>query len=620
MRSKQISRNTLLALVAVLLMLTTQIYSEPKVGATIQQLQESRIETLNKAIPAVVSLGGDVPNDLKTSDLIMSRYKNMGSGIVISPNGYILTSTDVALKTDKELKIEVRFSDGTVLKGDILASNKKARITLIKVPTKGKKLAYMQFADSDELGLGDPVITLGNSFGITSRVYQVAASLGLVSDIGKLKNSKVYDDTVISTDAAVNPGNHGGPLINAQGQFVGLIIWARNPMKDLGTAIPSNNVLNELGLIFKKLNISLPHQLKKSRSSSVKSPALNTAARLAAERLGPAIVQLVIKRVSESEPEKSSPKSPNPKKKASWMEETQLRKMPGGSPAPPRRSGPRAPSFKRNVPIKRPEGASTGVLVSPDGFIITSYNNVSATPGEKLDINVFLHNGKKYAAKVVARDQLRVVALLKIDATNLPYVDLAIKRPQLRPGNILVAVGRSHNPEKLTLTWGVASAIKQGNGNLIQTDSRVNYNNLGGALLDVEGNLVAIITHYAGWSNAGMGFAAYIEKISPQLAEMKTGKNFELPPRPFLGVQLDPNNETGGALIKGIIPGQSAEKAGLQAEDAIIEANGKKIVKRLDLVAILEKLKVGDKVFLKVKRGDKVLDITVTLGKRPLGS
>lgn len=140
------------------------------------------------------------------------REQNLGTGFIVSEDGYILTNNHVVNGADE---VMVKLSDGRELKGEIKGSDEKVDLALIKISDKDK-FPYAEMGDSDALKVGEWVMAIGNPFGLSHTV-----TAGIVSAKGRVIGSGPYDD-YIQTDASINPGNSGGPLFNSQGKVIGI--------------------------------------------------------------------------------------------------------------------------------------------------------------------------------------------------------------------------------------------------------------------------------------------------------------------------------------------------------------------------------------------------------------
>ncbi len=289
----------------------------------------------------------------------------------------------------------------------------------------------------------------------------------------------------------------------------------------------------------------------------------------------------------------------------------------------PRRREQRSPRQPRRE-TRTAQGS--GFLISPDGYILT--NNHMVEESEKVEIE--LTDGRKFTAKIIGTDSDSDVAVVKVDAKDLPYLELA-DSDALEVGEWVLAIG---NPLGLshTVTAGIVSA-KGRSGfrlanyeNFIQTDAAINFGNSGGPLINLDAKVVGINTAIVGASgNIGIGFAIPInmaKNIYDQLVESGTVE------RGWLGIEmgvladgtaefLGLKKNAKGVLIAVVFPDSAAEKAGLKPYDIIIEVDGKPIESRDAFRNQIAMLKPGSRVKLTVWRDKRRKPITVKLGKRP---
>ncbi len=283
----------------------------------------------------------------------------------------------------------------------------------------------------------------------------------------------------------------------------------------------------------------------------------------------------------------------------------------------------------------RPDGYVTGLLVDPQGYVLTSSYNVAGTI---TSIEVVLADGGRYSAKLTATDRMDDLALLQIDRGQIdkaqndkdgPLFDDESWRGPVwstdppSAGRIVFAVGRSPDPGRLTVTEGIISAAGRNGNRAFQTDAKLNYGNVGGPLVDLEGRIVGIgvlVGHvYHHWGlNSGIGFGTTTATVLEVLPSLKDGKDIESPPKPLLGVELgDQDPQRPGAVIGAVVPDSAAGRAGLMAGDVIVGLGEKKIDSFRHLRRAIFDYRVGDSVTVKIVRGDVSLDFEVTLGARP---
>lgn len=176
--------------------------------------------------------------------------QELGSGVIISADGFILTNDHVANReTTNQADITVTLTDGTHHKANIVGADKFSDICLLKI-NAGKPLPYVKFGDSDDILTGEWVIALGNPFGLFDINDKPTVTVGVVSSTGMNMgriDDRAYVD-MIQTDAAINPGNSGGPLVNINGELIGLNSLIRGSNEGvqanigLGFAIPVNKI------------------------------------------------------------------------------------------------------------------------------------------------------------------------------------------------------------------------------------------------------------------------------------------------------------------------------------------------------------------------------------------
>jgi serine protease Do len=274
-------------------------------------------------------------------------------------------------------------------------------------------------------------------------------------------------------------------------------------------------------------------------------------------------------------------------------------------------------------------GTGSGVIYSSDGYILTN-NHVVDFADEFL---VTLHDNREFKGRIIGTDPNTDMAVIKIDATELPFMELG-NSDDVRVGEWVLAVG---NPFDLTstVTAGIVSAkgrdiniIKGGASieSFIQTDAAVNPGNSGGALVDANGRLIGINSAIATPTGvfAGYSFAIpinLVKRIADDL--IKYGKYR----RPYLGVDIAPmDTETADALeipfVAGIAvveldPAGSAAQAGLQLKDVITKINGKNVTSTPELREMIGRSKLNETVVLTVVRGGNEKDYSVRLKERP---
>jgi serine protease Do len=278
------------------------------------------------------------------------------------------------------------------------------------------------------------------------------------------------------------------------------------------------------------------------------------------------------------------------------------------------------------------QGGGSGFLISADGYIVTNNHVISGGPrGEAVNqVTVTLTNQKEYKATIVGRDAASDLALLKIDATGMPFVKFADGSPA-RVGDWVVAIG---NPLGLgsTVTAGIISAVQRNIGQggaydrYIQTDTAINRGNSGGPLFDLQGNVVGINNMLISpvGANIGVNFAIPADAAIPVINALRAGEKVE---RGYLGIGIVPVTEDiaaalglpkdRGEFVQRIEPGEPAEKAGLKRGDVVTKVNGKDVTPQQTLSYIVSNTKPGTRIPLEVIRDGKTMTVNVVVGMRP---
>ncbi len=268
-------------------------------------------------------------------------------------------------------------------------------------------------------------------------------------------------------------------------------------------------------------------------------------------------------------------------------------------------------------------GGGSGVILRPDGYILT--NNHVVREASRIDVR--LKNGKSFPATLVGADSATDLAMLKIDARDLPQAEFA-SSDKARVGQFVMAIGSPFGLD-YSVTTGVLSAKGRGGiganeiEDYLQTDASINPGNSGGPLVDLQGRVLGINTMIIG-RGSGIGFAIPSEiaqRVARQLIENGTVK------RAWLGVafqEITPElaahfggSFDGGALINAVVPQGPADKAGLQAGDVITAIGGQKIREGHDLLRTILRHGVGEPLSLEVHRSDKKKKVTLVTGERP---
>ena len=283
-------------------------------------------------------------------------------------------------------------------------------------------------------------------------------------------------------------------------------------------------------------------------------------------------------------------------------------------------------------------GVGSGVIFNSNGWILTNHHVVVG--GEKFDVE--LKDGRVLSGKVYGIDTLTDLAIVKVDATDLPTAAIG-ESDALKVGQLVVAIGSPLGTYSNSVTSGIVSAkgrsITTDNNesltNLIQTDAAINPGNSGGPLLDAGGNVIGINTAIASNSN-GIGFAIPIDIARPIMAQAIAGQPLS---RPYLGISfvsitrqiaetrklpvmvgaLVGGFDANGNPVSGIKAGTPAADAGIKDGDIIVSIDGKVIDEEHPLDATLAQFSPGDTVTVDVLRDGAHVSLKVKLGTRPPG-
>jgi len=277
---------------------------------------------------------------------------------------------------------------------------------------------------------------------------------------------------------------------------------------------------------------------------------------------------------------------------------------------------------------RREQYLGSGVIVSPDGYILTANHVVEGM--DEIRVAVGDSDSKKFIAKVIGADRPTDVAVLKIDAKDLPAITLG-DSTQLEVGDVVLAIG---NPFGLgqSVTMGIISGLGRhykemsGYQDFIQTDAAINEGNSGGALVDVEGRLVGINTWIATSSGGseGVGFAVPVNLARHVMERLISSGKVT---RGYLGIfpqDITPDlaaefnlPDQNGALVGDVETNTPAQKAGIKSGDVVTEIDGKKVTDANNLRLIVSDLAPGTRVNVKLVRDGHEKTVTVALAELP---
>lgn len=290
--------------------------------------------------------------------------------------------------------------------------------------------------------------------------------------------------------------------------------------------------------------------------------------------------------------------------------------------------------FGRTIEQK---GGGTGFIITSDGLIVTNKHVVS---DDRTTYTVLTNDGEEHTATVLARDSLNDLAVIKIEATGLPVVELG-DSTGLKVGQWVIAIGNALAEFDNSVTVGVISAKERqitadGGGapeelsGLLQTDAAINPGNSGGPLINLKGQVVGINTAIAG-NAEGIGFAIPIDLVKNAIESVKTTGEIK---RPMIGIryvqitkdiaQLNNLSVDYGVLVSrganvgelAVIPGSPADKVGIEENDIITEINGKRLDQAHSLLSQLSNFNIGDTITLTVLHDGEEKKVELTLAEQ----
>lgn len=287
-------------------------------------------------------------------------------------------------------------------------------------------------------------------------------------------------------------------------------------------------------------------------------------------------------------------------------------------------------SRQQRVQTPKREATGSGVIISQDGYIVTNNHVVEGAD----ELTVTLNDNREFSAKIIGTDKQTDLALIKVNAKDLPAITIA-NSDDLKVGEWVLAVGNPYNLNN-TVTAGIVSAKSRGLGasangieSFIQTDAAINPGNSGGPLFNMYGEVIGITTaKYSGTTNSGasiegIGFAIPIDDVMGIISDLI---DYGYVTGAYMGITVKDNDKeaaaqfglpTDGAYVVDVTPGSSADKAGIQSKDLITAVDDHKITTRTDLTRTLRNYKAGDTAEITVVRSGRELTLTITFDEKP---
>lgn len=299
---------------------------------------------------------------------------------------------------------------------------------------------------------------------------------------------------------------------------------------------------------------------------------------------------------------------------------------------------------ERGVGFRTADGSTTGIIWSADGLILSSTFNFVRDPSV---ITVTLSDGRRLIGKLIARDHQSRLALLKVDAKELPAA-VWVPPAELRTGQWAIAAGFGQGSREPAMSVGIVSGLNRMSGQCVQTDAKTSPANYGGPLLDVEGRFIGVCVpmgtgedEFAGVDqyDSGIGFAVHADHIRRRMPRLSAGESLR---RGLLGLELDLRDPVVGGvasrpsdsppiLVRGAPPQRElpprpddglliladtrgpAAEAGLEKDDVILQVDGMPTVRLLDFRRIIARKAAGDEVTVKFRHGDSEKEASMKL-------
>lgn len=596
-------RSTVTALIVALLG-ATAAQAQGTDESTVARLDRLQTSLIKKVTPAVVGL-----------TCAAGEYNYYGTGAIIDARGWVLTNVSVVPPAAKNIK--VYFTNHKTYKAKVVEYDVKTEGILLAIEgAEGTKFPYLPLADSKQAKLGQRVYTFGNPFNVIETEHLVPVGAGAISALGDLiKNGQearqsAYTGPIIETDAAINPGSDGGPLVDAGGRLLGIISLAYAKERMLGLCIPASHIASKLKALSGHKLLPPPLEPISARSLLFGRHAKN---------LAKGVVRLEIERA--------------PEERFKMPSDAEFQKMAQERGMTPSQLGMFKIAQRLKELMQRPIADATGigVTVGDQHYVLTSNFHLTHNmagkpnaPAAPLIKKILVHADgldAPLSAEVVSRFNQWDLCLLKLSG-KLPHTLELAKNPEISEGTCVAVLGRQAGVTGVSMTEGVVSATQRNHSlvKVYQCDALINYANLGGPIVDIEGRVIGVATFLnpdAGFGlNSGVALFTGSDTIHSVIARMAKGESERNPTLPFLGIRGWEERSIGGAMVAAVYGGSAAQSAGVKAGDLIISLDGKPIGEWPDLIRTITSKAVGQKIEFEVKRNGKKLKLEATLGKR----
>ena len=306
-----------------------------------------------------------------------------------------------------------------------------------------------------------------------------------------------------------------------------------------------------------------------------------------------------------------------------WIEverDPNVRESVPGEPAPWARYRDENPAYRQRAP-----GPASGILLGPDGAILTTHTHLHAARR----VLVGLPDGSLHPAVPRGRHERLDLALLQLTPpltqglpAEPPPVGPTLGELGLRVGRLVAAVGRSTHPFRHDMTSGIVSALERQHVGLMQVDARLNPGSMGGAIVDVDGNLLGVATglrpNVTHGYNSGVAFAVPWHLVEAALPDLRAGRVVEALREPFIGIQVDQDVVgVDGVRVAFVFQGHAADRAGLEVGDVLTELGGQRIRTLGDMRLVLRERQIGETLSVTYVRRGLSRTTQLTLTERP---
>lgn len=581
-----------------------------------------------------------------------------GTGVLIDPRGYLLTSTTVV--PEGATNIEVYLSDHTHFSAVVIEASPPVETVLLRIDAGGRRLSSLTLARMLP-EIGAPAYTLGNAGNMIKLGDGASFSAGVVSGLYEIKSvdsQSGYSGLGIETDAAVNAGQDGGPLLDGAGRVIGILSRSYSPVRWQGVAVPVRHILAYMKSF---VNGTIPPELITTGGIANTMTGIDDFSALTV-KIAPALVALEVERVYP----------PEQVKRRDWVE--YRNSIEGWDKLPDEKRNRLAADFfaadsllAANQMLRRPAGQVTGLLVSASGYILTSAFNVQSgdmiylrkderlprlpeyegdirklygrssdeytkTSNRVTRINAILPGGHTVAAEIVGFDLALGVALLKVESeTTLPFFDIARESATARAGEPIALLGTAPTTQGHTANTGIISATERDQGRLLQFDALLNYGNSGGPLINRAGKFIGLaasplnpaplmgkllpfrtpeddpgaraLSDFPNSPNSGIGMAAAAERIVEALPALQQGAEQSRRGGVKLGFQPTTDSAFAARVVVGQVQTDSpAERSGLKEGDEILTLDGLAVRSWQEIRNYLREKQPGETVTFEVFR------------------